>query len=215
MARRQSRSIKDLRRKKSYKNARDIILIVCEGKATEPNYFKSLRSQLRLSTIEVEIRGEECGSAPINVIDYALELRHAAARDKTRLPFDTVWCILDVEQPEKHKSIDDAYIKGRDNGLTVVLSNPCFEFWYLLHFVKSCAGFNKNSDVIRSLKQYIKNYTKNQKTTFSIVYPLTKSAINNSIAVISEKQWGLKLINCNPSTHMHIIVDYLLRVAQN
>jgi hypothetical protein len=41
------------------------ILIVCEGEKTEPNYFNALRSYIKLTTVQVEIKPR--GGAPMKI----------------------------------------------------------------------------------------------------------------------------------------------------
>ncbi len=48
-------------RQKREKPQKPRYLIVCEGEATEPNYFNGLRNIERLPTAHVKICGEECG----------------------------------------------------------------------------------------------------------------------------------------------------------
>ena len=67
------RSEEALARKPGKVPPRLLHLIVCEDAVATPRYFKALRSKLKLSTAEVEVCGEECGSAPINVVDYAIQ----------------------------------------------------------------------------------------------------------------------------------------------
>ena len=55
---RKARDLSSLDRRSRHQRPRKSILIVCEGQATEPNYFKSLRRELRLSSVEVQIEGE-------------------------------------------------------------------------------------------------------------------------------------------------------------
>ena len=52
---------------------RDRVLIVCEGKKTEPNYFKRLRGMLRLSSTTVKVVHE--GPSPITVVKTAVKYR--------------------------------------------------------------------------------------------------------------------------------------------
>ncbi|MNC80456.1 hypothetical protein D3C75_1332440 [compost metagenome] len=55
-------------------------LIVCEGKKTEPEYFNDLRNYERLASITVKVCGE-CGSAPISVVEHALQLYKDMIKD--------------------------------------------------------------------------------------------------------------------------------------
>jgi len=52
---------------------RKCVLIVCEGSKIEPAYFKGLCGKLRLHSAEARICGEECGNAPVSVVEFALQ----------------------------------------------------------------------------------------------------------------------------------------------
>jgi len=132
----------------------DLVLIVCEGEKTEPQYFEGLRTEWQLRSSDVEIVGRDCGAAPISVVDYAIRVREER---KDRRPYDEVWCVFDCD---KHQSLKRALDKAEANGLRVALSVPCFEFWFVLHYHYTARPFSDCRAVIRDLKRYIKGYGK-------------------------------------------------------
>jgi len=215
---RRTRSTKSLKRRAPSINSRESVLIVCEGEKTEPQYFEALRKELGLKIVEVVVEGKECGSSPISVVNHAILLRQQRDIEaKQSLPlvaYDVIWCVMDVEAPKPHVSLAQAVDKAQANGLKVALSNPMFEYWYLLHFEKTSALMQSNKDVMRRLKEHHPKYKKNDPDFFKIVYPLTAKAIQNSKAVLKEKHYGDDLQNCNPSTHVHRVVEHLQSVAQ-
>ena len=98
------RSINSYQRRFGNRKIGESILIVCEGEKTEPNYFFGLRRKFNLTTVQVEIRGEECDSSPLSVVNYALAKKEE--RDKlvkngqTTFPkYKHIWCVCDVENP--------------------------------------------------------------------------------------------------------------------
>jgi len=120
---------------------------------------------------------------------------------------------MDVEAPKPHVSLAAAMDKAKAHGLRVALSNPTFEYWYLLHFEKTSALMQRNQDVRKRLKKHCSKYKKNDRDFFTVVYPLTAQAIENSKAVLKEKHYGDDLQTCNPSTHVHRVVEHLQGVA--
>lgn len=221
---RRGRSDQSLKRRKPFIAPRECILIVCEGEKTEPYYFMALRKTLGLSSVEVEIAGEGVGSAAISVVTHAVDQKRLrktqALKSQTLIEFDRVWCIIDVEAPTEQPSLVKALNKARDNEVEVALSNPCFEYWYLLHFKKTSVLMQTNKKVLQELNKAMQavdkkapKYKKNDKTFFSRVYPLTADAIKNAKAVINEKHYGANLRNCNPSTHVHLVVEQLQKIS--
>src|SRR4030042_4577478 len=154
MVSRKQRKIDSYKRREGLKEPRKSILIVSEGSKTEPIYFNSLKSNLRLAMVEVEIVGE--GAAPITVVDRAIQLRHArkrlARKSLTKAAYEVVYCVIDVEAP-KAESLSRAVNKAEGNRLEVILSNPCFEYWYILHFRKTSAPFSTSQEAKSALRR--------------------------------------------------------------
>lgn len=220
MVSRKQKNINDYKRKDASKEPRKSVLIVCEGKKTEPIYFNSLKSKLRLAMVEVEIVGE--GAAPINVVDRAIELREERKllvrerKSLTKVAYEVVYCVIDVEAPIPHESLARAIDKANGNKLDVILSNPCFEYWYILHFRKTSAPYNTSRDVKSALGREHSAYSEGDTTIFYVVYPKTSYAIKRSKEVLNEQHNDAEdLRNCNPSTHVHKIVEYLQNTAQH
>jgi hypothetical protein len=219
--RRKPYSWSQLQRRKSYLEPRKKILIVCEGEKTEPIYFRFLRNTLHLPSqlINVEIvPGDECGSAAKSVVDYAIKKIREHRKDS---PFDLVWCLIDTETPPQ-PTLNDAYDRvvsykpprGMQAKPQIILSNPCFEFWYILHFKKTSRTFTYNHEVISLLKKDLSIYEKSDKTIPERIYNRTGIAIRNAELVLKENHNNSEdLRNCNSSTHVHRIVKHLFEIA--
>ena len=76
--RRGRKSLEELRRRRPSRPPRALVLIVCEGKETEPRYFRALRTHKRLSA-EIEIVG--AGADPSKVVEDAARLREKYPRE--------------------------------------------------------------------------------------------------------------------------------------
>jgi len=216
MARRKHRNTDSYKRRQGSKEPRKSILIVSEGSKTEPIYFNSLKSILQLAMVDVDIVGE--GAAPITVVDRAIELRHArkylARKSLIKAAYEVVYCVIDVEAP-KAESLSRAVNKAEGNKLEVILSNPCFEYWYILHFRKTSAPFTRSQDAKSALRQEHPAYCESDTTIVDVVYPKTAEAIKHSKEVLREQHNNAEdLSDCNPSTHVHKIVEYLQDAAQ-
>jgi hypothetical protein len=194
----------ELCRLKPSKEPHQCILIVCEGEKTEPIYFNSFKKKLHLSTTQIEITHKD--SAPISIVDYAIELENKRNQDQFRDKYDIIYCVFDVD---RHTTLARAINKAKAHGFKVILSNPCFEYWYILHFKKTSPQFHNAKEVVSLLKKkYHNSYCKNNSTIFETIYNNTNQAIKNSKQVINEQHNGAtNLSNCNPSTHVHLIVE--------
>jgi len=216
MVSRKQRNIDSYKRREGSKEPRKSILIVSEGSKTEPIYFNSLKNKLRLAMVDVEIVGE--GAAAITVVNRAIELRgerrRVAKTSVGRSAYDVVYCVIDVEAP-KAESLSRAVNKAEGNKLEVILSNPCFEYWYILHFRKTSAPFGTSQEAKSALRREHRSYCESDTTIFDVVYPKTADAIKHSKEVLKEQHNDVEdLSDCNPSTHVHKIVEYLQNAAQ-
>jgi len=195
-----SRTRKELKRKPPYRTPNKIELIVFEGSTTEPKYFEALKIKLRLSAVHVISPSE---SEPIALVELAI------AKKKE---YEKVWCVVDVEIPP-HQTLDQTWEKATEtDGLELILTNPCIEYWFLLHFHKHTAPFDTNTDVMDALKAVHRSYKKS-RIGFDVLEPRTATAIKHSKEVLEEKGCGQDLRKCNPSTHVHKIVEHLLNIA--
>lgn len=134
MRRRPHREERELARHGPRRQAKHRILIICEGKKTEPRYFKELQHRFRNPLVHVEINDES--GVPLTLVERAVALRDAAIRNAKgqrddNLLFDEIWCVCDVDE---HPNLSQACNQAREEGIHVALSNPCFELWALLHF---------------------------------------------------------------------------------
>jgi hypothetical protein len=217
---RSARSLSSLdRRSRNYK-PRESILIVCEGLQTEPNYFQSLRRELRLSSVEVQIEGE--GAAPITVVERAIRLQNERKRQAKKsgkkgdgkiIPFDEIWCVFDVEDIVHNPSFHRAVAKAQAKSFHLAISNPAFEYWYLLHFKDTSRPFRNASDLLKALKQKdgFPNYEKN-KDVFYELLPYMKSAIERAARILSNHPNQDEPFP-NPSTFVFRLVLKLKKMA--
>lgn len=140
-----------------------VILIVCEGQKTERNYFQCLKESLNLISVSIEILPSP-HSTPLQVISYAEQ------KAKESNEYDEIYCVFDRDT---HSDFDKALSKARNIKLEnstfeVIVSDPCFEFWILLHFTqtaqnfgtnaKPCQAVQKHKDFKKNLPHYSKDY---------------------------------------------------------
>jgi hypothetical protein len=109
-------------------------LIVTEGGKTEPNYLFKLRDRLKLLVADVEIVHPE-GTDPITLTKRAIELRdrrkEEARRNPTKVAYDEVWVIFDLEKPhdERRELAKQAKnLKGASK-IRFAISDPLKQHW--------------------------------------------------------------------------------------
>lgn len=134
-------------RRAPYRQELPQILVLCGGRSTEPQYFRGLKKERRNPAVRVDVRDK--GVDPAGLVRHAASLRDA--RD-----YDHVWCVVDVDQFD----VARAFALARMEGINLAVSNPCFEYWLLLHFEQCAAPLSCYGDVARRLSKHLPNYTK-------------------------------------------------------
>lgn len=183
-------------------------LIVTEGGKTEPNYLIKLRDRLKLAVADVEIVHPE-GTDPITLTKRAIELREErkeeARRNPTKVAYDEVWVIFDLEKPhdERRELARKAKnIKGASK-IRFAISDPCFEYWLLLHEKYTTSPFIDCSELTKKLKQHWKDYSKGQSPSREFLDKIPKAVTNARHCREHHKSSGG---NGNPSTDMDFII---------
>lgn len=137
------------RRRPGNREPADRILIVCGGVVTEPGYFEGLRQFHRNPAIKVEIKQK--GVDPASLVRHAIRLR-----DNAPGSFDDVWCVVDVDEFD----LDPAVRLASQQGISLAVSNPCFETWLVLHFTEHTAPLTCFAQAHRILLKYVPDYSK-------------------------------------------------------
>ena len=105
-------------------------VLFCEGRNTEPAYFKAIRSVYRNALISVETHGG--AGVPRTIAEKAAE-EAGKNRRRKKDSFekdDQVWAVFDRDE---HPRFDEAVRLCEASGVRVARSNPCFELWLILH----------------------------------------------------------------------------------
>jgi hypothetical protein len=207
-----TRSEQTLQRRVRHRPEKVPILIVCEGRETEPNYFWGLQRAVRqnFSVVVKEGKGGSC----LAVVQQAIaELEKAAARGED---FNEGWCVFDVEQAGQRGQVIKARTLAEQHGIRLALSNPCFEVWLLTHFVRTKKDFADCSKVEKALNkhwspEFGQDYEKNYEKVYARLESRTETAIDNARNV-REQDWAASadIVDCNSATDVYLLVGRLL-----
>lgn len=151
MGRGKLRDKADLRRSRAVRKERSRLLIVTEGVQTEVQYFTKLKSHLRATGVDViglDIRGT--GRDPLHVVNRAVEESERGRLIGAEGGFDAVRCVFDVDD---HSRVREAVDKGIRNGLSLAVSNPCFEVWLLWHY-EDCRRHVSSEELRKKLRKH-------------------------------------------------------------
>lgn len=133
-----------LNRKAPSRIEKQKILIVCEGKNTEPSYF----NQFRLSTATIKAIGD--GYNTISLVQQAYQL---SLKDN----YDQVWCVFDKDDFSDN-DYNNAITMAKGYGFKAACSNQAFEYWLILHFEDHQGGTMNRDDYNNKLNYYLKDF---------------------------------------------------------
>jgi hypothetical protein len=122
------RKDKRIERPTDIRTAKTVIRVFTEGTETEPAYVEALKKLpgvARNAALSVELVSSR--PQPLELMRSAVALR---GRDQE---INEIWCLFDVEAPQRHPHLDQALELAEKHGIDVGVSNPCFEVWLLMH----------------------------------------------------------------------------------
>jgi hypothetical protein len=185
------------------------VLIVCEGKETEKNYFDQLkRNEWTKRHFAIKVKPGQGGSRQ-QIAQLAVDRKNDANAD-----YDQVWCVMDVEKPEGLDDMRKALAILKDNEILSALSNPAFEVWFLAHFERTGTGFLHGDAVVNRLnghwrRRFSADYDKSDAHIYRRLADLMDQAIENARWVRENHHGRKDVIESNSSTEVDLLVGML------
>lgn len=126
-----NRHIPPLERKFHKRPPKRKFFLFCEGKKTEPDYFRALKDAYSGALFDIVMIS--AAGVPETIADKAIS--EVKARSIRRLDSyekkDQIWAVFDRDN---HPNFNRAVQKCNENRISIAQSNPCFEVWLILHF---------------------------------------------------------------------------------
>ena len=196
-------------RSQSAGNTGKTILVVTEGEKTEPIYLKALRNRLKLNAADIHIINAP-GTDARTIVEEAISQRDQRKRDAKHgctVPYDSVWAVFDTERADTNPKLHDALQLAKSRKINVALSNPCFEFWILLHDELTTALFMNCAEVIRRIKiNFNPGYNKSDLDVFEYLDKIPEAVRNSEYC---RKHHSAAGTDGNPSTDVDLLVREL------
>jgi hypothetical protein len=190
-------------RRASYKRTvnrfepRKRFLIVCEGKMTEPNYFKKFPIPP-----DSVVKVEGLGANTDGLVKEAINLRGGQK-------YDQVWVVFDRDSftPEH---FNNAILLANAHGIHCAYSNEAFELWYYLHFHYLDTGITRDDYCERLSRADSLNheYEKNSETIYEELLDRLPIAIQRAKKLLAQYN-PQNPVSDKPSTTVHLLVEQL------
>ena len=179
--------------------------IVAEGSQTERDYLTILRC---LFNIVITMPPADTHSAPNHLLIKAKDLYKYNEIGRS----DEFWIILDKDDWEVSKINElQHWISsiGMMRRSGVVLSNPKFEYWLLLHFEEGY-GVVTAKECDNRLKRWLKDYSKNLRQK-----DFTEDLIIAAIERSKNRAKHIKDLSSDDAcTNMHELVEHIIAVSK-
>lgn len=157
--RNRGRSLPDLKRSGSRRESRQLFVLFCEGRNTEPAYFEALKRVCRSALVEVETHPGV--GVPYTIATEAVKrarelglARRSRRKKESFEKHDQVWAVFDRDE---HPRYNEAVEFFRNSGVHLARSGPCFELWLILHerdYDRPCDRHEVQTDLANLRPEY-------------------------------------------------------------
>jgi len=139
-------------RRPPVRDYRKFYIIATEGAVTEPAYFSMFQG--KRATVRIRLLDNKHDSAPQKVFKQAEQFIQKEGLRKN----DAVWLVLDRDTWSEDV-LNTVWRRCQEMGFSLAVSNPCFEYWLLLHF-ENGNGVTSVSNCRSKLVRYLPNFSK-------------------------------------------------------
>lgn len=188
-------------RKINFRETVPSFLVVCEGKRTEPYYFRGFHVG---HVLDVKVEG--LGQSTVNLVREAIKL-------KNKEYYEQVWVVFDIDNCTPAQ-VNEAIRLAEENGIRVAYSNQAFELWYLLHFDYHNSSVDRNQYMNKLTKSLGVEYAKNAPDLYIRLLPRQVIAIQNAKRLLATYDHPDPCRD-DPCTTVFQLVEELIRYTRD
>lgn len=192
-------------RKSSFRKPRKVLRIYTEGTKTEPNYFNSIKDELRLSEIDIRVHGVPgFDNHTLPLVEGVIE-----RKNKEEDGFETEWWV--VFDRDEHADFNKAVELARENEINVAYSNESFELWFILHFEFLQSSLGRDKFEAKLTKLLGRKYEKNSSDIYELIKDKEADAMRNAkkLEELHDKTKIISPEKRDPSTLVYKLVERL------
>ena len=198
------RALEKKKRNTESRKQKPVILIVAEGEnVTESLYFKSFQRQNPTCNIRLVLAKHV--TDPEGMLK-AIQTRWKDLELDARKG-DRAYVVLDLDcDRDKAKLIRT--IQKDSKEIQFIISNPCFEVWFLLHFRYSTKQYLSGDAIIKELKTFVPEYKKNYDISGQLesLRGVATENVEKLRIYFEELGYDWPSDECNPMTDVDIVV---------
>ena len=190
------------------------ILISCEGEKTEYGYFEDIRKSLRMEPNKIIVLKPEA-SDPLGIVIQALNERTDRKEEKEWDEDDMAWAVFDGDEhiASNAENWQNALQFAHENNIRLAISNPSFEYWYLLHY-QAQTSYLTRQQAMSLLKNHVPKYEKSNVLYREELQSRTAEAVDRAQHVAHLAKTNLLPTYSNPCTHVWELVEIILSLQK-
>ena len=123
------------------------MLIVCEGKNTEVDYF----DKFQIPGITIVPVGT--GLSTTKLVREVEGIKERELKRKKLKKFDEIWVVFDKDD---NNDFEEAITLAKTLKYKVAYSNQAFEYWFVLHFIDHQGGGMPRTDYAEKINEHLK-----------------------------------------------------------
>ena len=176
------------------------VIVVTEGKKTEPQYIYEF---LRIHNA-TNVRVAPMGSDPKRVVEEAIKLKEANTNRRATLQI-RVWAVFDRDE---HERFEEARQLAEVNGISVAISNPCFELWAIYHYQDHVGKYIHRHKCQQILSELCAGYRVDRKlfNDREVICKGHDKAVQRAAQSLRDREEEDDP-HGNPSTSMHVLME--------
>ncbi|MBR2800301.1 MAG: RloB domain-containing protein [Oscillospiraceae bacterium] len=186
------------------------IVFALEGKnKTEHQYLLDMAKDFKgLITVKFADGNE---TDPVSMMKSLLQKVADLELEEQDLAFSLVDSDCNPSKDGQMREADVLARKTKTVKVRQIVSSPCFEIWYLLHYTYTTAQFARSSDVVDLLRsKYMSEYSKALEGVYSLLRDKQDTACRHADQLYEHcKDKGARphTTAFTPSTEMFVVID--------
>ncbi|MCD4828181.1 MAG: RloB family protein [Candidatus Cloacimonetes bacterium] len=185
-------------RKKPTRAPKKQVLIVCNGKMTEPSYFRKFKPGL--------VHVQFINASPLNLVKQAALYRNKREKQQG-WNFDQCWCVFDKDD----FTSQDFNQAVCTQDVRIAYSNEAFELWFLLHYDYVNTAISRHQYIKILNRKLDREYKKNDEAMFHVLRDKLDTAITNAKRLHDLYEKQTQPADRNPCTTVYKLVEILIK----
>jgi hypothetical protein len=201
-----ARDAKSFGRKPARYKPQPRVLVLCEDSKSSLFYLREAAQHFRVhAQVEIAHPGK---TDPKGIVGEAI---------KRRRSLDRVFCVIDRDT---HHGFDEALQLAAAGAVDTIVSHPCYEFWLLLHFRYTRAGYvaGGGNSAADHMVQHVRVEAGMQAYAKGSITGLFDRLLERLPAARERAEQTMQKALAdgerNPSTELHLLIEAFERLAQ-